>query len=45
MALLRTTTLPIADIADEAGFGSPQAFNRIFKQKTGCTPRAYRISG
>ncbi len=42
MALLRTTTLPIADIAEEAGFGSPQAFSRIFKKKTGHTPRAYR---
>jgi AraC-like DNA-binding protein len=41
-ALLRTTGLPIADIAAETGFGSPQAFCRIFKQKTGLTPRMYR---
>jgi AraC-like DNA-binding protein len=42
MALLRTTELPIAEIAEEAGFGSPQAFSRIFKKETGNTPRAYR---
>ncbi len=42
MALLRTTGLPIAEIAEEAGFGSPQAFSRIFKNKTGHTPRSYR---
>jgi len=42
MALLRTTRLPIAEIADEAGFGSPQAFSRIFKKETRQAPRAYR---
>ena len=42
MALLRTTELPIAEIAEEAGFGSPQAFSRIFKKELGRTPRAYR---
>ncbi len=44
MALLRTSTLSIADVAEEAGFGSPQAFSRIFKKKTGHTPRSYRQS-
>ena len=42
MALLRTTTLSIADVAEEAGFGSPQAFSRIFKKEIGQTPRDYR---
>ncbi len=42
MALLRTTRLSIADVAEEAGFGSPQAFSRIFKKETGQTPRTYR---
>ncbi len=42
MALLRTTDLPIAEIAEEAGFGSPQAFSRVFKQKLGQSPRTYR---
>ena len=42
MALLRTTKLPIAEVAAEAGFGSPQAFSRTFRQETGQAPRAYR---
>lgn len=42
MALLRTTDLAIAEIAEETGFGSPQAFSGIFKKKTGQTPRSYR---
>lgn len=42
MALLRTSPLSIADIAREAGFGSPQAFSRAFKNETEQTPRAYR---
>ncbi len=42
MALLRTTDQPIADIAEECGFGSPQAFSRTFKRETGLSPRAYR---
>ena len=42
MALLRTTDLSIADVAEEAGFGSPQAFSRIFKKETGKPPRFYR---
>lgn len=45
MSLLRTTDIPIAGIAAEAGFGSPQAFSRIFKQETGSTPRNYRQKG
>ncbi len=42
MALLRTSSLSIADVAEEAGFGSPQAFSRIFRRETGQTPRDYR---
>ena len=42
MGLLRTTRLPIAEIAEEAGFGSPQSFSRVIKKATGQTPRAYR---
>jgi len=42
MALLRTTDLSIAEVAEEAGFGSPQAFSRIFKKATALTPRSYR---
>lgn len=42
MALLRTSRLSVAHVAEEAGFGSPQAFIRTFKQKTGQTPLVYR---
>lgn len=42
MALLRTSDLSIAEVSEEAGFGSPQAFSRIFKKATNQTPRAYR---
>ncbi|MEI6890601.1 MAG: helix-turn-helix transcriptional regulator [Pontiella sp.] len=42
MALLRTTNLTIADVAAEAGFGSPQSFSRVFSKELGCTPRSYR---
>ncbi|MEA2068328.1 MAG: helix-turn-helix transcriptional regulator, partial [Verrucomicrobiota bacterium] len=45
MALLRTTSLSIADVAEEAGFGSHQAFSRIFRKETGQTPRDYRSLG
>ncbi|MDF3128277.1 AraC family transcriptional regulator [Kiritimatiellaeota bacterium B1221] len=44
MALLRTSSLSIADVAEQAGFGSPQAFSRIFKQSTTLTPRTYRLN-
>jgi len=43
MALLRTSDLSIAEVAEESSFGSPQAFSRIFKKTTGQTPRAYRL--
>lgn len=42
IALLRTTTFPISFVAEEAGFGSAQAFSRIFKENTGKTPSDYR---
>ncbi|MNU10795.1 HTH-type transcriptional activator RhaR [compost metagenome] len=32
----------IADIAAEAGFQDVKFFNRLFKRKTGMTPRQYR---
>jgi len=43
MGLLRTTNLPIGEIAEEAGFGSPQSFSRVVKRATGQSPRAYRM--
>jgi AraC-like DNA-binding protein len=42
MSLLRNTTLSMADVAEQAGFGSPQAFSRTFKKETGQTPWNYR---
>lgn len=45
MGLLRNSDLSIAEVAEEAGFGSPQSFSRGFKKETGQTPRAYRIQG
>jgi AraC-like DNA-binding protein len=43
MNMLQTTSLSISDISEDAGFGSPQAFSRIFKNKVGQTPRSYRV--
>lgn len=40
--LLGTTTLSIASISQKLGFESPEYFARIFKAKTGCSPRRYR---
>lgn len=39
---LQETALPISEIADQAGFKNPNYFSRVFKEKMGCTPRAYR---
>lgn len=42
MALLRTSTRAIADVAEQAGYSSPQAFSRNFKAETGQSPLSYR---
>jgi transcriptional regulator GlxA family with amidase domain len=44
MVLLRTTDLPVSEIAHEAGFSSPQAFSRAFRSSTSITPLNYRNS-
>lgn len=41
--LLRETGLTSAEIADLCGFANPQHFSRVFKNKTGTSPRRYRI--
>lgn len=41
-ALLQTTALPIARIADQLHFADPFAFSRFFKQRTGLSPTAYK---
>lgn len=40
--LLRTTSLPVTDIAIRLGFCSSQHFANLFKRHTGVTPRACR---
>ena len=40
--LLGSTRLPIADIAQQAGFSDQSAFSRQFRHVTGFTPRQYR---
>jgi AraC-like DNA-binding protein len=41
-SLLQTTNLSINEIAFSLGFEYPQYFNRLFKNKTGMTPIAFR---
>jgi len=40
--LLRTTDMPILDIAFDTGFGDVSHFNHTFKRITGISPRQYR---
>lgn len=40
--LLRTTGLPVSEIAGMAGFNDPGYFCRTFKKAFACTPTAYR---
>ena len=42
MELLRSTDLPVNDIAVQSGFGDMSAFSRVFKMYEGETPSAYR---
>lgn len=41
-ALLTSTDLPIAGVADETGFADQPHLTRVFKAQTGLTPGAYR---
>jgi AraC-like DNA-binding protein len=40
--MLRTTGLPVADIAFNSGFNSIEYFNGAFKKKYNCTPGIFR---
>ncbi len=42
--LLRNSSLSMKDIAAKAGFSSAQQFSRVFRQKTGISPREYARS-
>ena len=42
MDLLIRTNRSMRDVAIESGFGSVATFNRVFREKKGCTPTQYR---
>jgi AraC-like DNA-binding protein len=42
MMYLEKDTCTIAEVAYNTGFNDPVYFARIFKQKTGLTPKQYR---
>ncbi|RZL17597.1 MAG: AraC family transcriptional regulator [Pedobacter sp.] len=42
--MLVTTDINISQIAYQLGFEHPQSFNKLFKNKTGLSPNAYRQS-
>ena len=44
IVLLKNKELRISDIAYDLGFESPTTFHRVFKQQTGKSPSAYRMS-
>ncbi|WP_158800244.1 AraC family transcriptional regulator [Pedobacter sp. L105] len=42
--LLSTTSLSISEIAYQLGYGYPQSFNKLFKNKTNLSPLEFRAS-
>lgn len=44
-ALLRTSRIPIAEIAERCGIPDPGYFGKVFRQFAGVSPSEYRISG
>ncbi|MBQ2495965.1 MAG: helix-turn-helix transcriptional regulator, partial [Prevotella sp.] len=40
--MLVDTNLSISEISYDCGFNNLSNFNRIFKRKKGCTPKAFR---
>jgi len=44
LALIKTSQLPLVDIACQCGFSSQQAMGRAVRQTTGMTPLAYKNS-
>lgn len=42
ISLIRTTSLPFTEIAEQVGFSTPSYFSTAFKQYTGCTPTQYK---
>lgn len=41
--LLRTTELPIQEVAKRSGYDNPLTFTKMFKKTYGVSPREYRI--
>ncbi|MBR6045409.1 MAG: helix-turn-helix transcriptional regulator [Ruminococcus sp.] len=41
-ALLRTTALPVGEVAERAGMADPLYFSRCFRREYGISPREYR---
>lgn len=42
--LLKSTSLPVSQIAGMVGYRDAPVFSKLFKQRTGLSPKAYRIS-
>ncbi|NLC82767.1 MAG: helix-turn-helix transcriptional regulator, partial [Lentisphaerae bacterium] len=40
--LLETTDLPVPDVAEQSGFGSPEYLAAVFRRAFGLTPLKYR---
>ena len=40
--LLLSTALPIADVAEQSGYGDYRVFTKVFKKAEGITPSQYR---
>ena len=40
--LLLTTDLPVADVAEQSGYGDYRGFTKVFKKNEGVTPSQYR---
>lgn len=40
--LLVSTDLPIAEVAERAGYGDYRVFTKVFKKSEGITPSQYR---
>jgi AraC-like DNA-binding protein len=42
--LLKTTNIPIVDIAEMVGYDNTSFFHRLFRRLYGCSPRDYRVN-
>ena len=43
MNLLKTTDMPVQEVARQSGFDDPFYFSRIFSRRTGVSPAAYKV--